>query len=179
MLDLKVIGETICYYRESINLTQQDLADCLYVSRQAVSKWETGKSIPSIEIMVELTKIYHISIDDLIWGHKTLNHDATYLLANYPRSYVLHQLISGKLENIKLHEMLYLLNKEERDIVISHIIKQNIQMDLTVLFPCLNMNERRRLVIALSDKLLIHNDKELIVMLTTSEKKLLEGKNEY
>ncbi|MBQ8292669.1 MAG: helix-turn-helix transcriptional regulator [Bacilli bacterium] len=53
-------------YRKNNGLTQEDLALLLHVSRQAVSKWETGSSYPNFEIMHDIAKMMNVSLDELI-----------------------------------------------------------------------------------------------------------------
>lgn len=53
-------------YRTSNNLTQDELADKLFVSRQAISKYETGRGYPSIDVLTEIAKLMGISVDELI-----------------------------------------------------------------------------------------------------------------
>jgi len=67
-MDNKKIGMFIVERRKTQALTQQDLADKLYVTVQAVSKWECGKSLPDVSIMQPLCKILGISINDLLNG---------------------------------------------------------------------------------------------------------------
>lgn len=52
--------------RKQVGLTQEQIAQKLHVSRQTISNWETGKSIPDIYSLVELSNIYDISLDNLI-----------------------------------------------------------------------------------------------------------------
>ncbi len=52
--------------RKELGLTQQELADKLYISDKVISKWETGKSIPDTSILVELSKALEISLDELL-----------------------------------------------------------------------------------------------------------------
>ena len=52
--------------RKSRGLTQEELAKELYVSRTAVSKWESGRGYPNIESLKELSRYFSVSIDDLI-----------------------------------------------------------------------------------------------------------------
>ena len=61
-----MLSDKIKKYRLDNNLTQQELADRLFVSRNAVSKWETNNGYPSIEILKELSKLLNVSIDDLL-----------------------------------------------------------------------------------------------------------------
>ena len=53
-------------YRKENNLTQEDLANKLYVTRQAVSKWETGNNYPDVEKLKDLALLMNTSIDNLI-----------------------------------------------------------------------------------------------------------------
>lgn len=60
------LSDYLKQYRKENNLTQQDLANKLYVSKQAVSKWETERGLPDIETYKELSKLLGISIDELL-----------------------------------------------------------------------------------------------------------------
>lgn len=54
-------------------LTQEELAKSLYVSRTAVSKWESGRGFPSIESLKQISKIFSLTIDELLSGEELLN----------------------------------------------------------------------------------------------------------
>lgn len=62
------IGKRIQEIRRQKNLTQEQVAEDLAVSRQAVSKWESGKAIPDIENLMYISNLYDISLDELIKG---------------------------------------------------------------------------------------------------------------
>lgn len=59
--------------RKSRDLTQEELADALYVSRTAISKWESGRGYPSIDSLKEISRYFSVSIDDLLSGEKLLS----------------------------------------------------------------------------------------------------------
>lgn len=59
-------GEKIKNLRQLSCLSQQELADKLYVSRQTVTKWETEKSLPDISKLKKLSKIFDTSIDSML-----------------------------------------------------------------------------------------------------------------
>ena len=63
---MKSIGEKIKEYRQKNRMTQEQLASCLNVTFQTVSKWETGVSSPDLSLIIPITKIFHISADDLL-----------------------------------------------------------------------------------------------------------------
>ncbi len=58
--------------RNKLNLSQDELANELHVSRQAVSKWETGQSYPDLEKLIQLSDIFGITLDELVKGDKKL-----------------------------------------------------------------------------------------------------------
>jgi len=60
------IGQKIQTYRVKIGLSQEKLAEKLDVSRQAVSKWEMGQSLPEIDKIVALSKLFEITTDALL-----------------------------------------------------------------------------------------------------------------
>lgn len=65
-MDSKKIGEIIAGQRARLNLTQTTLAEKLMISPKTVSKWESGRGLPSIDILPELSKVLEISIDELL-----------------------------------------------------------------------------------------------------------------
>ena len=54
--------------RKSRGLTQEELAEALFVSRTAISKWESGRGYPSIDSLKEISSYFSVSIDDLLSG---------------------------------------------------------------------------------------------------------------
>ena len=67
-MDQIKIGRFIANRRKLKNLTQMQLAEKLGISDRAVSKWETGKSLPDSSIMLELCSILGITVNDLLTG---------------------------------------------------------------------------------------------------------------
>jgi len=61
-----MLKDVLIELRKIKKYTQEDVAEKLNVSRQAVSKWESGQSVPDIYNCQELCRIYDISIDDLL-----------------------------------------------------------------------------------------------------------------
>lgn len=60
------LSEKIQKLRKEHNLTQEQLAEQLFVSRTAVSKWETGRGTPSMESLKQLANLFHITLDQLL-----------------------------------------------------------------------------------------------------------------
>lgn len=66
-------NEKLQQLRKENNMTQDQLAEKLFVSRTAVSKWETGKGYPNIESLKCISKLFSISIDDLLSGEELIS----------------------------------------------------------------------------------------------------------
>lgn len=74
------LGKNIQKYRKQFSLSQDDLAEKIYVSRQTISSWENDKSYPDIHSLVLLSSLFRVSVDDLIKGDiemikETINED--------------------------------------------------------------------------------------------------------
>ena len=65
-------GKKLQTLRQSKGLTQEELADLLYVSRAAVSKWESGRGYPNIDSLKAISKLFSITIDNLLSGEELL-----------------------------------------------------------------------------------------------------------
>ena len=64
------LGETIYRLRTERNMSQGDLAEALEVSRQSISKWETGGSVPELDKLTKMGELFGVSMDELILGKK-------------------------------------------------------------------------------------------------------------
>lgn len=62
------LGKQIKTYRQQANLSQEGLANRIYVSRQTISNWENDKSYPDVNSLVLLSEIFQVSLDKLIKG---------------------------------------------------------------------------------------------------------------
>ena len=59
-------NEKLQYFRKKSNLTQEELAEKLFVSRTAISKWESGRGMPSISSLKAISEVFNVSIDELL-----------------------------------------------------------------------------------------------------------------
>ena len=65
-------NEKLQQLRKQKEITQEELAVAIYVSRTAVSKWESGRGYPSIDSLKALSKFFGITIDELLSGEELL-----------------------------------------------------------------------------------------------------------
>lgn len=66
-------GEQIKKLRNKENLTQQQIAEKIGVSRQAISNWENDKNLPDIEMIIFISQTFNITLDELILGGTKMN----------------------------------------------------------------------------------------------------------
>ena len=78
MLYTENLAKNIKKLREQYGLTQDQFAEKLNVSSQAISKWGTGENSPTLSCLVEMTRLFYISLDNLVCG--TGESDATGIL---------------------------------------------------------------------------------------------------
>lgn len=65
-------GEKVAQLRKQKNLTQEELADLLFVSRAAVSKWESCRGYPNIDSLKALAAFFAVSVDELLSGNESI-----------------------------------------------------------------------------------------------------------
>ena len=65
-------NEKLQELRKSRSLTQEELAEALFVSRTAVSKWESGRGYPNLDSLKEISRYFSVSIDDLICSEEII-----------------------------------------------------------------------------------------------------------
>lgn len=72
------LAKNIVKYRKRNNMSQEQLAEALNISRQSISKWETGENLPSIDNLISLSGLLDISLDELITGEPYLHFPFNY-----------------------------------------------------------------------------------------------------
>lgn len=72
----KTIGNFICELRTEKGLSQYQLAEMIPISREAVSKWERGITIPDPSTLLVLSKIFDVSINEILLGRKFTKQDS-------------------------------------------------------------------------------------------------------
>lgn len=71
-MNAMIFSERLKSEREKKGWSQAELAEKIHVSRQSVSKWETGKNYPTIEVIIDLSDLFGITIDELLRSDKEL-----------------------------------------------------------------------------------------------------------
>ncbi len=135
-MNLLKIGKFIAEQRKKNGLTQMQLAEMLNITDRAVSKWETGKSLPDSSIMLELCRILNISVNDLLSGEVVS-------MENYNK----------ELEN-KLLEMVKEKEQKDKQLLtlewVIGILSTIIIVVPAYVAPFLNLEEWKQSLVALS-----------------------------
>jgi len=87
MLNSTKVGNFIMAKRKALNMTQQQLADKLNVSFQAISKWENGTTYPNIEILPDLAIVLEVSVDEILAGSEKEEDELSYSKAGIDITY--------------------------------------------------------------------------------------------
>ena len=140
MIDPNKVGSKIALYRKDLALTQDDLANRLNVTRQALSKWETGLSLPSIEGIVSLCQLFKVPVEDLLCLNETSKIDELNLFLNHSRDYVVNQICKGAVE-LNIPDTLYLFSPIERLQILKAIKEHKITCNLSQLRVKLTTSE--------------------------------------
>ena len=173
MLNLDLIAKKIIKERKQKGMTQNELADALFVSRQAVSKWELGKSIPSLEVFKEMTKLFDVSIDYMLDGSELNDHDYQSMFMQYPREAVIYHFLNSGHINEDIKNIFYLLTQKERKQMIEQMIAKQIRMDLSGLWPYLSIQERKYMIGNLVSKDMDQDLSSIYDMMTSEEKMIV------
>lgn len=144
MIDFVKVGNKITYHRKSLGLTQDDLAEKLFVTRQLVSKWENGVGVPSIDVLIDLTKIFNISIEELLCVNDDIEIDKNNIFKGQNRLFVIESIINNKIE-VDLANVFYQFSPLERMMVLKAINEGKITVNLDDLNPKLTPSEQKYL----------------------------------
>ena len=93
---MKKRGKKIQEYRIKYRYNQEQLAELLFVSRQAVSRWELGQAVPTIDNMIELTKLFAVSFEELLCLNE--EPDPQNLFRGHNREYIVRRICDGELK---------------------------------------------------------------------------------
>ncbi|MBB2183294.1 phosphoribosylformylglycinamidine cyclo-ligase [Lachnospiraceae bacterium MD1] len=105
MLDSVKVGKYIATKRKEVGLTQQQLADKLGISFQAISKWENGSAYPNVDILYDLAIELGVTVDEILVGNEKTADELSYSKAGIDISYT---------DTIKSEMSMYINSKDSR-----------------------------------------------------------------
>lgn len=141
MLDPVLIGEQIRNLRTRQGISQDELAEKLFVTRQAISRWELGLALPSVDSLCEISHIFKVSIDEILCLNVHPEIDAKNPFFNRNREVVINEILNNK-SSILIQDIFYLLSNEERMQVLKKVRKNSYKFDLNSLWVKLTDTEK-------------------------------------
>ena len=95
MIDFVKVGMRIAEHRKRLGMSQEELADRLFVTRQAISKWENGTSVPSIDTLSEISKLFSVSFEEILglFEKPVLDVDERDIFKGHDRSFVISKIV--------------------------------------------------------------------------------------
>lgn len=138
MLDCIAVGKKIQEYRIKNKYHQDQLAELLYVSRQAVSRWELGQAVPTIDNLITLTRLFGVSFEELLCLNE--EPDPQNLFQGHNREYIVRRICDGELK-VDLPEVFWQFSSEERMQVLSSIKRKGENID-AALYDRLSTSEQ-------------------------------------
>ena len=140
MLDFKAVGEKIHNLRVEAGYSQDKLAETLFVTRQAVSRWELGLTLPSVDNLAELCIIFKVTFEQLLCIDKPA-HFSDDIFEGHSREFVVKSIIDGTL-NINLPDTFYLFSPTERSQVLKAVKDGRLKCDTAELSVKLTDEEK-------------------------------------
>jgi transcriptional regulator with XRE-family HTH domain len=128
MIDLVAVGKKIASLRMGHSLSQDDLAARLFLSRQAISNWEVGKSAPSIDNVIELSKLFGVSFETILCLDASPVIEREHPFQGHDRQYVVREVISGRVQ-VDISALLREATLNERALIIPAINAGRIAWD--------------------------------------------------
>lgn len=141
MLDFQAVGENIHNLRVQKGFSQDEMAELLFVSRQAISRWELGQTLPSVDNLAELCKIFGVTFEELLCMGQSVSFEPEDIFKGHSRNFVVQSIIMGKL-NVILPDVLYQFSPAERTVILKAVKEGKIPTDLGELSVKLTESEK-------------------------------------
>ena len=144
MIDLVRVGAKIAFLRNKNGLSQHALAEKLFLSRQAISAWEVGKSAPTVDNIIELSKLFEVPFEEILClgENNPINPQNPY--EGHDHDYILRSVIEGKI-NVDYRSLFYSSTGNERMILLSAIKSGRLTIPDETLDSILNRDEKKYL----------------------------------
>lgn len=144
MIDFVQVGNKIAKYRKQKKMTQDELAEILFVTRQALSKWENGTSVPSTDTLLNLCKVFNVSFEEILCLDEEIEIDEENIFHGHERLFIINKIINNEL-NVNLANVFYQFSPRERMVVLKAIKEKRINTNINELVVKLTESEKKYL----------------------------------
>ena len=144
MVDFVKVGHRIAEYRRKFGMSQEEMAKKLFVTRQALSKWENGIAVPSVDTMCEISKLFSISVDYLLglFEPPIAQIDENDIFKGHDRSYIVNSIANGSI-NVNIPDVLYCMSPAERMLILRNVKNGAVSVPLKELWAKLTPSEQK------------------------------------
>ncbi len=140
MIDSVQVGTKITQLRKKALLSQNQLADKLFITRQALSKWETGLSIPTIEMLLLLCEALDTTVDEILCLDENITIDPENIFVGHSRKFIIKKIVLGELP-VDLPSIFYQLSPSERLLILREVREGRLAVNLHELKSRLSVSE--------------------------------------
>ena len=150
--------EKLMILRKEKGWSQEELSNQIGVSRQTISKWESSQTTPELNKLVELSKVFGISIDELVDNVQDTEVEKVYTKVNFKPTYILMGIIALLISIILIVSIIHLNKKEEKTYVESNLMI-NYEMILNDKIEVLEIHsfDESDVCLGTSVKIVFHN----------------------
>ena len=141
MLDFQAVGEKIHNLRVDKGYSQDEMAELLFVSRQAISRWELGLTLPSVDNLAELCKMFGVTFEELLCLGQPVSFEEDDIFKGHSRNFVVQSIITGKLQ-VNLPNVFYRFSPSERTVLLKAVKEKKIATDINELSVKLTESEK-------------------------------------
>ena len=144
MIDFVKVGMRISEHRKRLNMSQGDLADMLYVTRQALSKWENGLSVPSIDALSQMSRLFGVSFEEILglFESASIEPDSKDIFREHDRAYIVTKIAAGEI-TVDLPEVFYQFSPAERMYLLKCVREGKLAVNLKELWARLSSSEQK------------------------------------
>ena len=140
MIDSKAVGNKINKLRVDNKLSQDQMAEKLFVTRQAISKWELGQALPSIDSLLQMSEIFKVSFENILCLDQKPEVDPDDLFNGHSRDFIIRSIFDNKIK-VNLPEVFYQFSPSERMLLIQGVKNKKIKTDIPELKAHLTKGE--------------------------------------
>ena len=144
MIDFVKVGKRIAEYRKGRGMSQEEMAEKLYITRQALSKWENGISLPSVDMLCELSRMFSVSIEEILGLFEGVPRRLSEedIFRDHDRGYIVNAIASGEIK-VNLPDVLYQMSPAERMLILKQLKDGKISAPPRELWAKLTPSEQK------------------------------------
>lgn len=144
MIDCFAVGRKIKELRAENEMNQDQLASILFVSRQAISRWEIGLALPTVDNLIELSKLFKVSFEEILCLNEEVSIHPNDIFKGHSREFIVRGIVNNEIQ-VNLLEVFGQFTGDERIMILQAIKTNRLKVDLNDLYTKLTQDELKYL----------------------------------